>query len=161
MGALAAGLELQARSQAGTPGTRGDVRWSRETSSSYATLAVQSARDCCGVLLEQVLARDIAGLCYYYWIPAVATGERVCRARARIPTKRMRRRGLAFSPFLYRYRNLAERFFGKPQRPKGSPHTTTGEPTTASPPSRPSRRASGTEVTSLTKRIEHRRFRCR
>jgi len=38
---------------------------------------------------------------------------------ANIPAKRNRRRGFAFSPFLYRYRNLIERFFGKLKHARG------------------------------------------
>ena len=38
---------------------------------------------------------------------------------ANIPAKRNRRRGLAFSSFLYRYRNLVERFFGKLKNARG------------------------------------------
>ena len=38
---------------------------------------------------------------------------------ANIPAKRNRRKGFAFSPFLYRYRNLVERFFGKLKHARG------------------------------------------
>jgi len=38
---------------------------------------------------------------------------------ANIPAKRNRRKGLAFSSFLYRYRNLVERFFGKLKNARG------------------------------------------
>ena len=36
-----------------------------------------------------------------------------------IPAKRSRRKGFAFSKFLYRYRNLIERFFGKLKHARG------------------------------------------
>jgi transposase len=36
-----------------------------------------------------------------------------------IPAKRNRRKGFAFSSFLYRYRNLVERFFGKLKHARG------------------------------------------
>jgi transposase len=38
---------------------------------------------------------------------------------ANIPAKRNRRKGFAFSAFLYRYRNLIERFFGKLKHARG------------------------------------------
>ena len=38
---------------------------------------------------------------------------------ANIPAKRNRRRGFAFSSFLYRYRTQVERFFGKRKNAKG------------------------------------------
>lgn len=38
---------------------------------------------------------------------------------ANIPAKRNRRKGFAFSSFLYRYRNLVERFFGKLKNARG------------------------------------------
>jgi transposase len=38
---------------------------------------------------------------------------------ANIPAKRNRRKGFAFSSFLYRYRNLVERFFGKLKNTSG------------------------------------------
>lgn len=38
---------------------------------------------------------------------------------ANIPAKRNRRQSFAFSPFLYRYRNLIERFFGKLKHARG------------------------------------------
>lgn len=38
---------------------------------------------------------------------------------ANIPAKRNRRKGFAFSGFLYRYRNLVERFFEKLKNAKG------------------------------------------
>ena len=38
---------------------------------------------------------------------------------ANIPAKRNRRKGFAFSNFLYRYRNLVERFFGKLKNARG------------------------------------------
>jgi hypothetical protein len=38
---------------------------------------------------------------------------------ANIPIKRNRKKSFAFSPFLYRYRNLIERFFGKIKHARG------------------------------------------
>lgn len=38
---------------------------------------------------------------------------------ANIPAKRNRRQSFAFSQFLYRYRNLIERFFGKIKHARG------------------------------------------
>lgn len=38
---------------------------------------------------------------------------------ANIPAKRNRRKSFAFSSFLYRYRNLVERFFGKLKHARG------------------------------------------
>lgn len=38
---------------------------------------------------------------------------------ANIPAKRNRRQSFAFSPFLYRYRNMIERFFGKLKHARG------------------------------------------
>ena len=38
---------------------------------------------------------------------------------ANIPAKRNRRKGFAYSSFLYRYRNLIERFFGKLRNARG------------------------------------------
>jgi transposase len=38
---------------------------------------------------------------------------------ANIPAKRNRKKSFAFSPFLYRYRNLIERFFGKLKHARG------------------------------------------
>jgi transposase len=38
---------------------------------------------------------------------------------ANIPAKRNRRKSFAFSSFLYRYRNLVERFFGKLKNARG------------------------------------------
>ncbi|WP_152568106.1 transposase, partial [Sphingopyxis sp. LC81] len=38
---------------------------------------------------------------------------------ANIPAKRNRKQSFAFSSFLYRYRNLVERFFGKIKNARG------------------------------------------
>lgn len=40
-------------------------------------------------------------------------------AFANIPARRNRTKSFAFSPFLYRYRNLVERFFGKLKQARG------------------------------------------
>jgi transposase len=47
-----------------------------------------------------------------------ATAEKA-GAFANIPAKRNRTKSFAFSPFLYRYRNLVERFFGKLKQARG------------------------------------------
>ena len=71
---------------------------------------------------------------------------------ANIPAKRNRRKGFAFSSFLYRYRNLVERFFGKLKNARGWPPDTTNEAITSSLPSSSSAHAYGSPLMSLRPR---------
>lgn len=48
-----------------------------------------------------------------------AIRKKAADAFANIPAKRTRKQSFAFSPFLYRYRNLVERFFGKLKNARG------------------------------------------
>ena len=70
---------------------------------------------------------------------------------ANIPPKRNRTGSFVFSAWLYRYRNLVERFFNKLKPFRGfaaSPHDTTKTRITSWPPSRAYQPASGCAVMS-------------
>lgn len=71
---------------------------------------------------------------------------------ANIPAKSNRKKSFTFSAFLYRYRNLIERFFEKSNMPEAWPHDTKSGPTTSSPQSNCSQRACGLPLVSLRPR---------
>ena len=64
-------------------------------------------------------------------------------AWANIPSRSNRKQRFAFSGWLYRQRNLVERFFNRIKHSGASPLVTTSAPKTTSPPSNSSARASG------------------
>lgn len=54
-----------------------------------------------------------------YDTEAIRARAQAAGSFANIPAKRNRTQSFAFSPFLYRYRNLVERFFGKLKQARG------------------------------------------
>jgi transposase len=57
-----------------------------------------------------------------YDTDAIREKVKAAGAFANIPAKRTRKQSFAFSPFLYRYRNLVERFFWKTQERQRDRH---------------------------------------
>ncbi len=54
-----------------------------------------------------------------YDTDAILATATQAKALANIPAKRNRKKTFAFSPFLYRYRNLVERFFNRIKKVRG------------------------------------------
>ncbi len=54
-----------------------------------------------------------------YDTDAIRATATQAKAFANIPAKRNRKKTFAFSPFLYRYRNLVERFFNRIKEARG------------------------------------------
>ena len=70
-----------------------------------------------------------------YDADSVRNGASARGAWANIPPKSNRKDPICFSKYLYKARNLVERFFNNSNTTAASPHATTNSPTITSPPS--------------------------
>jgi transposase len=84
-------------------------------------LSEGQASDCkqAGPLLDLLTKDSILLADKAYDSDAIRAKAQAVGAFANIPAKRNRKQSFAFSPFLYRYRNLVERFFGKLKNARG------------------------------------------
>ena len=84
-------------------------------------LSEGQASDCkeAGLLLEAVPQDSIFLADKAYDSDAIRSQLQAQGSFANIPAKRNRKQSFAFSSFLYRYRNLVERFFGKLKNARG------------------------------------------